>query len=187
MENTNKTLGAVDAAFNYIDSGSFFRKPLRWLYAVIAALNILFPFFVLAQAIDSGVFRLPAKFIVAVILMWLVLLVGCCLLALLWWKRKNQLAGLQHDAFPVTPLFAHFVRTGGEWFGLFVGVVVFACGLIALLFLWGDAEVLGLPMIGGGYSILLLPVYGFLVIFGSRFVSEQVKVLVAIADNTAKK
>ncbi len=187
MENKNKLFGTADCVLNYINGGDFFRKPLKWLYVVFAALNVLFPFFVLFQAIDSGIFRSPAKFVIAFILIWIVLVVGCCLLALLWWRRKDQLFDQKHDTFPVTPLFAHFVRTCGEWMGLMVGGVVFVCALIAIIFLGGDAESLGLPMISGGYMVLLMPVYGFLIIFSSRFISEQIKVLVAIADNTAKK
>ena len=152
---------------------------------VLAALNLLTPFAVLFKAIDAHVFRMPAKFVIAFILIWFVLLAGFCLLALLWWRRKDQLQEQKHEAFPATPLFAHFVRTSGEWLGLLVGGVVFVCSLVAMLFLWGDVDSLGLPL-RGGFAVLLLPVYGFLVIFASRYVSEFIKVLVAIADNTKK-
>lgn len=186
MDNKNKLIGTADCVVNYINSGDFFRKPLKWLYVIFAVLNILAPFAVLIKVIDAGLFRSPAKLVIAFILIWIVLLAGCCLLAVLWWRRKDQLFDQKHDTFPVTPLFAHFVRTCGEWFGLLVGGVLFVCSIIAMIFLGNDLGALGLPL-SGGFAVLMLPVYGFLTIFVSRYLSEWIKVFVAIADNTAKK
>lgn len=51
-----------------IDEGSFFRKPFRWLYTLLAVLNLLIPIAVLVSAINNRLFSGGGKINVAFIL-----------------------------------------------------------------------------------------------------------------------
>ena len=173
---------------NYLDNG-ILREPVKWLYMIMAALNLLFPLWLIYKAIDANMFDyMPAKFIIVFVLIWLVLMAGGIGLAILWWKRKDQLketpAG---DEYPATPVAASIIRTFGEWIGLYIGVVLFLVSLIALIF---GADSLGsaldLPISAGLVSIILLPIWGLLTIIGTRFFAEQILALIAIAKNTKK-
>ena len=175
---------------NYIDEGKFFQNPVKWLYMILAAANILLPLYMLYEMIDGGAFSAPAKYVILMLLGWLVMLVGFFFLGLLWWNRKDQLSTIEKNAdFPVTPVFAHIIRTFGEWAGLLVGGVFFVVALLALIFVGDEAAYAfrDVPFLEDGWLALLkLPIAGFLTILVTRFVSEQVKVFVTIAKNTKK-
>ena len=49
----NKFFTFLDPILKLIDDGAFFRKPFRWLYMLLAALNLLVPIGVLVAAIDN--------------------------------------------------------------------------------------------------------------------------------------
>ena len=63
----NKFFTFLDPILGLIDDGAFFRKPFRWLYTLLAALNLLVPIGVLVAAIDNHVFNAGGKFVVAFI------------------------------------------------------------------------------------------------------------------------
>ncbi|MDE5707456.1 MAG: hypothetical protein K2H69_04745, partial [Alistipes sp.] len=69
----NKFLSFFVPLFDYIDSGRFFREPFRWLYAIIAVLNLLAPIVLLVIAGSNGLFEYGGgKLIAAFILAWIV-------------------------------------------------------------------------------------------------------------------
>lgn len=53
----NKLFAFFETVWSYIDTGKFYREPFRWLYAVIAVLNLLFPLYIIFLTIDSGLFK----------------------------------------------------------------------------------------------------------------------------------
>ncbi|MDR1789843.1 MAG: hypothetical protein LBR12_05835 [Opitutaceae bacterium] len=178
----------------FIDSGALWRRPVRWLYIVCSALFLLFPLFVIYQIIDNGVFRhASAKEVFAVILSWIFVAAASWLAAQIFWNRKDtvlQTAPVGAD-FAATPVVAHFIRTFGEAYGTWFAVTGFGLSLVLTIFL-GDAAGreaarMGIPLSPGVAGIFLSPVIGFLTIIGSRFLSEQVQALAAIANNTARK
>jgi hypothetical protein len=123
---------------------------------------------------------------------WVVLLAGGVASFLLWWNRKDQLAELASvgDDFQITPVFAHFIKTTGEWLGFLVGIVFFIASLIVYALVWKSASVMVMIMTNGFASelgeVFTLPVIGFVIILATRFFSEQVRALAAIAGNTKK-
>ena len=148
----NKFFNFFKPFFNYIDNGNFFRKPYGWLYAIIAVLNMLFPFYVLYQAISNSVFKyLSGKYIVAFILVWIVLLVAAWLSFQLWWDRKSKVENLtkEGDDFVGVPVFSHLIQTAGEWLGSYVAIVGCLVSLIATIFLGTEAELIS-QLIGLG-------------------------------------
>ena len=64
----NKFFNFFKPAFDYVDSGELFRKPFSWLYMAFAAVNAILPFYLLYVAIDSGIFKAGAKFVIAILL-----------------------------------------------------------------------------------------------------------------------
>ena len=69
----NKFFTFLNPILELIDDGAFFRKPFRWLYMLLAALNLLVPIGVLVAAIDNHVFNAGGKFVVAFIVLFLII------------------------------------------------------------------------------------------------------------------
>lgn len=188
-------LDTLKSFLGLMDGGSFFRNPVKWLYVVIAVINVALPIYLLVQAIRGKMFQYLGGWDITVfIIAWIVFFAGLLCLAAFWWLRMKQLddVTVAIDEFPSTPIVAHFVRTLGEWLGLLSGGVMFVVMLLIFIlsgFSDGGAMSAFSSMSLGGdsfWSILMMPVVGFLIILFTRFLSEQIKVLVAIARNTKK-
>ena len=188
----DKLLDTAQPLLAYIDSGEFFRRPLSWLYVVLAVGNVLAPFYVLYQTTDSGLFKYGgAKFGFSFFLVWLFVLTACWIGAQIWWNRKDKVLETSSEGseFSATPAFSHFVQTLGENYGTFIAITGFGFSLVATLF-GGASGALGsglsLPINAGIFGIVVFPVVGYLVIVFSRFIAEQIRALAAIANNTKK-
>jgi hypothetical protein len=190
MDNTFFTF--IKPYLSFIDNGKLYRKPFSWLYVVLAVANLLFPFYVLYSVIDLGIFNMGAKFIIAFIFVWLVLLFAAWISFQLWWDRKDKvLETVEENAeFPATPVISHFIQTLGEWFGTWFAIVGAGFALFATIFLGSEAGYLAsglhLPIGHGIVFIVIAPIYGFLIIVFSRLTAELIKATVAIANNTNK-
>lgn len=187
----NKFFTFIKPYLSFIDKGDFFRKPFSWLYIAFAVLNLILPFYILYTAIDNNIFDTPAKFIIVFILVWIVIAFASWVCFQLWWDRKNKVTetSVENSEFVVTPVFAHFIQTFGEWIGTWIGIVGFFEALLAIL--GSDAVYLTaairVPFIQSGIaSIILIPIYGFLIVVGSRFLAEMCRALASIANNTKK-
>lgn len=190
----NKFFTFIKPYLSFIDKGDFFRKPFSWLYIAFAVLNLILPFYILYTAIDNNIFDTPAaKFIIVFILVWIVIAFASWVCFQLWWDRKNKVTetSVENSEFVATPVFAHFIQTFGEWIGTWIGIVGFFVALLATIILGSDAVYLnaaiGVPFIQSGIaSIILMPIYGFLIVVGSRFLAEMCRALASIANNTKK-
>jgi len=176
-----------------IDDGRFFRRPVVWLYMLMACINVLLPFYFLYLAIEHRFFDSQAIVIFVLGIVWLAIVFACWLGFQIWWNRKDKviLSAQPEDDFVAIPVFSHFVQTLGEWMGTWIAVVGFVFALLVTILLGKDGYYLGRE-IGLGFfsfsaaSIILMPVYGFLIIIVTRFFAEAFKALVAIANNTKK-
>lgn len=191
----NKFFTFIKPYLSFIDKGDFFRKPFSWLYIAFAVLNLILPFYILYTAIDNKIFDRPAKFIIVFILVWIVIAFASWVCFQLWWDRKNKVTetSVENSEFVVTPVFAHFIQTFGEWIGTWIGIVGFFVALLATLgsdavyAVYLTAAAIGVPFIQSGIaSIILIPIYGFLIVVGSRFLAEMCRALASIANNTKK-
>lgn len=189
----DKLLDTAQPLLAYIDSGEFFRRPLSWLYVALAVANLLAPFYVLYQTIDSGLFKYGgAKFGFSFFLVWLFVLAACWIGAQIWWNRKDKVLETSGEGseFSATPAFSHFVQTLGENYGTFIAIIGFGFSLIATVFLGREAGMLSsglnLPINAGIFGVVLFPIVGYLIIVVSRFIAEQIRALAAIANNTKK-
>ncbi len=187
-----KFFDSLNAFLNLLDNGKFFRNPMKWLYAIFALLNVAAPIYLFINTVKY-LDQIPAWDVIVFLIVWVILLVGFCLLGLFWWLRKDQIT--EHNEtfseYPATPVFAHFLRTLGEWLGMLTGGVMFLVALATYVlsgFEGGQSMFSSLmPMDADGIvSILMMPVFGFITILFFRFLSEMCRVRLTIAKNTNK-
>jgi len=176
-----------------IDDGRFFRKPIIWLYSLIAVINIVIPFYILYLAIENQTFQLPGKFIFVFISVLITIAFACWIGFQIWWDRKDKIdiISSSQDDFIAIPVFSHFVQTLGEWLGTWVAIVGFAFSLLSTIILGRDgaylSQGLGLWFLNiSAISIILMPIYGFLIVISARVFAEALRALVSIANNTKK-
>lgn len=117
---------------------------------------------------------------------------------LIFWNRKSKLDLIhkEKDEFLAIPVFAHFIQTIGESIGTYIGIMGFFTVLIALLFkvcfgVFGlkSLFVIDISNLAHNYETgipyLIIPlISGFLTIMMFRVVSEGIKSLAIIANNT---
>ena len=190
----NKFFTFITPYLNFIDRGDIFRKPFSWLYALLAILNLLVPFITLFWAINKNIFEYgDSKVMITFFFIWIVIAFASWVSFQLWWDRRIKVTQttIEGDEFLATPVFSHFVQTLGEWIGTWVGIVGTAISLSFTIFM-GDTgsyfmQDLGIPFFEAGItSIILMPIYGFLIIVFGRFLAETFRALSSIANNTKK-
>lgn len=182
----------VKPFLNFIDAGEFYRKPFKWLYSLIAILSLLTPLYLLYEMISKNIFDGPAKLVIGALLIWVILAFSYWIVFQIWWSRKNQIGEhkIKGDRFVATPSFVHFIQTSGESMGTFVAIAGAGASLISFILLGSDGRVIDRMIAirgGGDYGILgviIFPIIGYIIVIFSRFISEQISALAAIANNT---
>jgi hypothetical protein len=176
-----------------IDDGRFFRKPMKWLYFVMAIINIATPFYMLYRAVENQVLQLPAKFIFVFILVMITITFACWIGFQIWWDRKDKvdIISSPKDDFIAIPIFSHFIQTMGEWAGTWVAIVGFMFSLLVTIILGREgyylSQSVGLAFFNiSAFHIILMPIYGFLIVIIARLIAETFRALVSIANNTKK-
>jgi hypothetical protein len=189
----NKFFTFIKPYLSFIDNGHLYRKPFSWLYVILAVINLLLPIYVFYQAIKNQVFDSPAKYVIVFLLVWIIIAFASWISFQLWWDRKSKVinTSIESDEFVATPVFSHFIQTLGEWIGTWIGIVGFGTALLTTIILGEEgnslSEQLGFGFMEVGFlSIILMPIYGFLIIVATRFLAEQFRALVSIANNTKK-
>jgi len=169
----------------FIDKGKLFGL----VYIVMAAINLIIPFVILYQVIDSGFFRYGAKYVFAFIFTWLVIDFACWIGFQLWWDRRKKVAIVEESEFIATPIFSQLLQTFGEWLGTLIGIIGAGGGLLASIFLGNDINYLfrliGLGSIAFGPIVIIIgPIVGFFIIIIFRFLAEQLRIFAALANNS---
>jgi len=188
----NKFFTFIKPYLSFIDNGHLYRKPFSWLYTLLAVVNLIVPIYIFNKAADNSIFDLPEKFIIVFLLLWLIIAFASWVSFQLWWDRKTKVTttSVEGDEFVATPVFSHFLQTLGEWLGTWIGIVGFSGALLST-FAGIDVNYLssklGIPFLDDGFLYeILMPIYGFLIIVGTRFLAEQFRALSSIANNTRK-
>lgn len=207
MKTYTKFFTIINPFLKVIDNGVFFRKPIGWLYSIIAIFNILLPFYLIYKAIDNNVFyfygeeeyglsEFKYKIFFVFLIIWIVIAFASWISFQIWWNRKSKINFTSDESseFIAIPAVAHLIQTLGEWIGTWVAIVGFLLSLIFTLVFSIEIEgvsslvyLIGLPFLETSIkSILLMPIYGYGIIVISRLISEQIQVLAKIANNTRK-
>ena len=190
----NKFLTFIRPYLSFIDNGHFFRKPFSWLYTLLAIVNLLIPIYVFYQASDNRIFDSTTKFVIVFLLLWVIVAFAGWVGFQLWWDRKSKIdmSSTAGDEFIATPALSQFIQTLGEWIGTYIGIVGFGFALLTTIILGEEGRYLGrnlgIPYLETGWmAVITMPIIGFLIIVFSRFLSEQIKALSSIANNTKKQ
>lgn len=190
----NDFFGFIKKYLTFIENGGNFKKPLSWLYGIVAVVNLIFPLVLLYGAISNRIFSAGSQVILLFIIIWLIIVFAALVSFMLWWDRKNKIAtyvNSEKSEFVIIPVFAHIIQTVGEWFGTWIAIVGTLSSLLVAIFLGPEGAYfmrsLGLGIAAGGWlSVIIFPIFGFLTIVFARFLSEQFRVFAAIANNTKK-
>ena len=171
---------------DFIGKGKLF----CFIYLVLAIINLIIPFAIIYQTIDSGVFRyVGAKYIFAIILSWLVIAFASWIGFQIWWNRRIKSNTVASNEYIATTSFSEMLQTFGEWLGTFTGIIGAGVGLIALIFLGDEANslfrLIGLNFINfGAMAIIIGPIMGFFIIILFRFMAEQLRLFASLVNNT---
>lgn len=189
----NKFFTFIKPYLSFIDNGHLYRKPFSWLYSLLAVINLILPIYIFYKAVDNNIFDTPAKFVIVFLLVWIIIAFASWVSFQLWWDRKTKVTttSVEGDEFVATPVFSHLIQTLGEWLGTWIGIVGFSVALLTTIILGDEADYLsyqiGIPFLETGFLfVILMPIYGFLIIVGTRFLAEQFRALSSIANNTRK-
>lgn len=199
----NKFFTFIKPYLSFIDNGQLYRKPFSWLYTLLAVVNLILPIYIFFQfydffqAADNIIFdaqtNFQTKFKIVFLLVCIIIAFASWISFQLWWDRKSKVltTSSEGDEFVATPVFSHLIQTIGEWLGTWIGIVGFSIPLLTTIILGDKGNYLfyqiGIPFLETGFLfVILMPIYGFLIIVGTRFLAEQFRALSSIANNTRK-
>ena len=169
--------------FNLIDSGALYRRPFVILYMVFAGLNLLSILGVLGFMFKGGI---------ALIITGLFTIFALWVGFQLWWNRREKVNAFvtPGSEFVALPVFSHLWQTIGEWMGTFIAIAGTGASLGGLIGSIGSSErgSYGDPMAVfsqlGFAGLIACPLGGFIILILSRAIAEQIRALVAVANNT---
>ena len=182
----NQIFTFLNPYMEYLVKGKFFSI----VYILLAVANLILPFVVLFQVIDSGFFKYAeSNQISAFILLWIVIVFTCWIGFLLWWNRRKKVKSIGTSEFIAIPIFSHIIQTFGEWMGTQIGIIGAAGGLLTSIFLGNDTTilmVLGMEFMQrlGILAIIVAPIIGLIITILFRILAELLHMFAAIANNT---
>ena len=196
-----ETGSKLEGKFEKMDNNPFFNfsrpyldfigkgKIFNLVYYVFAVISLLIPFAVIYVTIESGAFRLGAKYVFAIIFSWLVTIFASWIGFQLWWNRRSKIKDMEASEFIATVSFSEVLQAFGEWLGTFIGIIGAGVGLISLIFLGNEANYLfrliGLNFMSYGAMVIIIgPIIGFFIIILFRFLAEQLRLFASLVNNT---
>jgi hypothetical protein len=170
---------------NYISSGKLFSL----IYFVMAFVNIIMPFMILYNVINSGLLNYGDDYLSAFVLTWLVILFACWIGFQMWWERRKKIKSIGSAEFVATMFFSELMKTFGEGIGTLIGIISAGGGLLASLALGNNVNhlfnAIGMGFLRFGVMVIIIgPIIGFLIILFFHFFAEQLRIWAALANNT---
>lgn len=193
----------VDRLLEYIDSGRFFRSPIKVFYILIGVstfLPVVLPIALLfIPQVNDFISSLGGWPTVVSYLGVLVLIVYFLALGFFgfyyWRNRQRDLYATVRpgDKIKAIPVCAHIVRCLGEWNGIYLFVSIMGAYLIlyVLALISGGGDFLGFLIIlfGGLLAIPLLCLILFLIsypiILSAHAISERLLIKAIVANNVS--
>lgn len=193
----------VDRLLQYIDSGRFFRSPIKVFYILIGVstfLPVLLPIVLLFipqvnDFIDSlGGWATIVSYVGVLVLIVYFLALG--FFGFFYWRnRQRDLYATVRvgDKIKAIPVCAHIIRSLGEWNGIYLFVSTMGAYLIlyvlALISGGGDFEGFLIILFGGLLAIPLLCLALFLIsypiILSAHAISERLLIRALVANNVS--
>lgn len=196
----------LNRLLSQIDCGKFFIVPMRWLYILLAWINFLAPLALLYyyyQLIDSGILRFvdgwPKMMGILFCVVFFILVLALAYGNYLFWQ--NRCAKLdkvvsEGEEMVAIPLISDLVKSLGEIGGINMAVVgpsfvilvyLFAVltGVDALGWVSGDkyVEIVFKGLLIVALYVVVSIVIGFLIVLLTRFLAEQIRLLVRISND----
>ena len=168
-----------------LDSGEALKKPLMILYYVMAAGLILYPLYLAYEAIfEMSFFKWPFIDVIGTTVVFAAFAFSSWMSFQIVWDRKNKnVESIEEgQSYLSTKIVTDLIKVLGECLATII-TITGTVGVIVGLFSDAAGEVVDSE---GIYYIFIFPVIGYLILLGSRFLSESVIALTAIAQNTKK-
>ncbi|MBQ9287710.1 MAG: hypothetical protein IJ212_04700 [Bacteroidaceae bacterium] len=205
--NINVIKTGLNTLLSWIDSGNFFKKPMKVLYMITGYLSFLLPIALLVaffnfkdiiedftsikSLVDDG---WPAfLYMIFIILFFIILFLLSYINFLFWKNRSEKLESLVKtgDQIVVIPVWADYVQSTGEVWGIFWGIVPSITAILALVFyilsgaIFEDNFLLNLlvSVIGCALFILFWVICGFIIILMSHFIGESMRLKAQMAND----
>lgn len=183
MEFLDKFLKFVDPVVDFFETGKICRKPVQWIYYLIAVLCVIFPIYLFAGMVETWKY-IGGGYIFVEILVWIVVAALFVWLALFWYKHAGMIPGTDNK-FVAVPVVVDFLKTFGETIGIIIAVVGVLVGILSLFIGGNILSMMGVPGFGVA-MIVIAPIVGFITIIITRYMAELTVALVDIANNTDK-
>lgn len=195
MDSLNKIL-IFKPMIDKISDGGLFRAMFAWFFRVIAALILLFLLYGSYLMWSAPKAKITFVFFLAMLILQIAFIVLDFIIINILLIRANDIFDIKvNENYPVTPIIKVFIRTIGEILAtayVFLGLGLGIASLIykgynfgyLMMFLPSYLKIFagsGIQLIFSGF------IFGFLTLFGSYLISEQIYALVNIAINTNKK
>ena len=184
----NKAEGFFDKALAYVDDGSFFRKPINWIYKALgiigAIIQLVFCVFLISELSNGG---LTTGLYIFFVILVLAFIIEIILTLFYWFKRSRSVVNTSEpeDEIFVIPIIAHVVQCLGEIAGL--RILIFGAVMFFLPFFLPDTGDFFLQYIILPIAIVVLTVViAYLTVVFNRWAAESMKAK-AITANAAKK
>lgn len=177
----NETLKKIcnfgDSCIDYVDSGKFFRHPVKILYYLLSIVTLILPIATLINLIDIWDWISAEYIIMHFIYIFIGLFIAICSFYL-WVKRAKALNFdiTDNSRFIAIPLLANILQTIGEWAFITIGIGGFLIALISMFF-----EINNIIGIG---AVIAMPISGYLTCLFMRYLAETIKAIANIANNT---
>ncbi|HKL39712.1 MAG TPA: hypothetical protein VJ894_03485, partial [Cryomorphaceae bacterium] len=192
----NRLLKLSNPIVELLEKGGFYRsifKALYWLNAI--SFLIVVPTFLTFQAAMSDLFSYDLGIIIWYCVLFIITVVFSLILFSFWLNKKDQLNEVIHteNEFFIIPAIAHYIRSSGESFGIWMLSGNFILGILvyyvmgeetSFIFQNGFGLSQFLPM--AKFLTFLSPIFGVVVILLSRFFAETISAIAAIANNTGR-
>ena len=193
----------VDRLLQYIDSGRFFRSPIKVFYILIGVttflpvfLPIVLLFIPQVHYFISSLGTWPTIVSYLGVLVLIVYFLALGFFGFFYWRnRQRDLYATVRvgDKIKAIPVCAHIIRSLGEWNGIYLFVSTMGAYLIlyalALISGGGDFEGFLIILFGGLLAIPLLCLALFLIsypiILSAHAISERLLIRALVANNVS--
>lgn len=193
----------VDRLLQYIDSGRFFRSPIKVFYILIGVSTFLPVFLPIVLLFipqvhyfisSQGTWPTIVSYLGVLVLIVYFLVLG--FFGFFYWRnRQRDLYATVRvgDKIKAIPVCAHIIRSLGEWNGIYLFVSTMGAYLIlyvlALISGGGDFEGFLIILFGGLLAIPLLCLILFLIsysiILSAHAISERLLIKAIVANNVS--
>lgn len=193
----NKYFNLLNPVLDLIDNGKFFYKPLKYFYYLFGFIYLVSPILVYFKFDKEGVFYGYGGysyyggevFKPEALFVFLVLSIAFEAGALVLINRAKKVDEqfVKTSEYLAVPVLSHIIKTFGEFVGIFITFLLTLSGILAVFsdHIFNTYKEMGMRNIYPGvYGLILGIIVGYLIILITRMISEQLKALAEIAQNS---